>query len=88
MQLHREAWPGSQGVMDDPDPLVEEIVEAIDEDGRVLMHLCEDLRRLIELTRETGRRHHEVYMAWLALLGEDSERTPPSGGFVPRFVKK
>ena len=74
--------------MTDPDPLIEEVIEAIDEDSRVLLRLCEDLRQLIELTRETGRRHHEVYLAWLGLLGEDSERTPPSGGFIPKIVKK
>jgi hypothetical protein len=72
----------------DPDPVTEELIEAVDRELQLLLALAVDLRQLVELARETGCRHHELYMSWLAALAADDERTPPSGSFVPRFVKK
>ena len=72
----------------DPDATTEELIAAVDSELELLLALSEDFKRLVELARETGRRHHELYMSWLSVLAADDERTPPSGGFVPKFVKK
>jgi hypothetical protein len=72
----------------DPDPVTEELIQAVDHELQLLLALSEDFRRLVELAAETGRRHHELYMSWLAALADIDERTLPSGSFVPRFVKK
>jgi hypothetical protein len=72
----------------DPDPTTEELIEAADYELQLLLALSEDFRRLVELASETGRRNHELYMSWLSALAAGDERMPPSGSFVPRFVKK
>jgi hypothetical protein len=73
-----------------PDEAIDELTRAIDHDQelQLLLALSKDFRRLVELAAETGRRHHELYMSWLAALAAIDERTPPSGSFVPRFAKK